>query len=358
MTATRRSRTIVSRRACRPASARDVLEEHLARDRRARGGDPRVQPRAGRRGARRGRRDRRRGRARRRSRTARRRARSRSRTTCARAASPTTCSSRILEGWRPPYDATVVDPVAATAGAVIVGKTNLDEFAMGIVDRELGVRPDRATRTTRRGCPAGRAAGRRPRSPPGSRRWRSAPTPVDRSASRRRCAASSASSRRTARCSRYGLIAFASSLDQIGPFAAHGRRRRAAARDDLGPRPARLDVDRRARRRRWRARTAVSTGCGSGSSRRWSTAKGSSPAVRARGRTRRGGALDDAGAKVERCRVPSTHVRDLRVLPHRAGRGVVEPRALRRCAVRPARRRRRRRDDERARHATPASVPR
>src|SRR5690606_26544702 len=42
---------------------------------------------------------------------------------------PTTCSSRILDGWEPPYDATVVTALAA-AGAISIGKTNLDEFAM------------------------------------------------------------------------------------------------------------------------------------------------------------------------------------------------------------------------------------
>ncbi|HEY5423303.1 MAG TPA: amidase, partial [Ilumatobacteraceae bacterium] len=43
---------------------------------------------------------------------------------------PTTCSSKILDGWKPPYDATIVTKLA-DAGAVIIGKTNLDEFAMG-----------------------------------------------------------------------------------------------------------------------------------------------------------------------------------------------------------------------------------
>ncbi len=62
----------------------------------------------------------------------------------------------------------------------------------GLEHRELGVRPDAQPARPRRGCPVDRAADRPPRSPPGSRRSRSGPTPAARSANPRRCVAWSA----------------------------------------------------------------------------------------------------------------------------------------------------------------------
>ena len=81
--------------------------------------------------------------------------------------SPTTCSSRILEGWKPPYDATVVDAAARRRR----GPRRQDQprrVRDGLEHRELGVRADAQPARHHRGCPAGRAAAARPRSPPGS----------------------------------------------------------------------------------------------------------------------------------------------------------------------------------------------
>ncbi len=193
---------------------------------------------------------------------------------------PTTCGSKILDGWTSPYDATVTAKLRA-AGIPILGKTNMDEFAMGSSTENSAYGPTRNPWDTER-VPGGSGGG----SAAALAAFQ-APLAIgtDTGGSIRQPAALTATvgvKPTYGTVSRYGLVACASSLDQGGPCARTVLDTALLHQVIAGSRSEGLDVGGRrgARHRRCRprrGRRATSQGCASAWSNSCAAARATSP---------------------------------------------------------------------------------
>ena len=245
---------------------------------------------------------------------------------------PTTCGSKILQNYRPPYDAHVIERLRA-ADAVLIGKTNLDEFAMGSSTENSAYQVTRNPWDLER-IPGGSSGG-------SAAAVAACEAPLalgtDTGGSIRQPAALCGVvglKPSYGRVSRFGLVAYASSLDQIGPFAhtvadaallleaiaGHDRRDSTSVEKPVPPytktvdepiKPLTIGV----------AREYFTAGLDAEVEK----------AVRAALKVYEG-----LGATVREVSLPHSPYAVADVLPRRHGRGVQQPRPLRRRSLRPS----------------------